>query len=71
MTSSLSIRHLLGLQGVSEKDIRAILDTAVEFRQAVCVTRKMCRNPIQNNANPFLMHIIHKIHKIARRGRNA
>ena len=33
MTSSLSIRHLLGLQGVSEKDIRAILDTAVEFRQ--------------------------------------
>lgn len=33
MKSSLSIRHLLGLQGVGEQDIRAILDTAVEFRQ--------------------------------------
>ena len=33
MTSSLSIRHLVGLQGVSESDIRKILDTAVEFRQ--------------------------------------
>ena len=33
MTSSLSIRHLVGLQGVSESDIRTILDTAVEFRQ--------------------------------------
>ena len=33
MNSSLSIRHLLGLQGVPSGDIRAILDTAVEFRQ--------------------------------------
>lgn len=33
MKSSLSIRHLLGLEGVSESDIRAILDTAVEFRE--------------------------------------
>ena len=33
MNSSLSIRHLLGLQGVPAGDIRAILDTAVEFRQ--------------------------------------
>ncbi len=33
MKSSLSIRHLLGLRGVGEQDIRTILDTAVEFRQ--------------------------------------
>ncbi|MCK9183532.1 MAG: aspartate carbamoyltransferase catalytic subunit [Fibrobacteraceae bacterium] len=33
MRSSLSIKHLLGLDGVSENDIRVILDTAVEFRK--------------------------------------
>lgn len=33
MKTSLSIRHLLGLEGVGESDIRAILDTAVEFRE--------------------------------------
>lgn len=33
MKSSLAIRHLLGLEGVGESDIRAILDTAVEFRE--------------------------------------
>ena len=33
MKSSLAIRHLLGLEGVGESDIRAVLDTAVEFRE--------------------------------------
>lgn len=33
MISSLSVKHLLGLDGVSENDIRIILDTAVEFRK--------------------------------------
>ena len=33
--SSLEIKHLLGLQGVSANDIRIILDNAAEFRQVL------------------------------------
>ncbi|MCL2283661.1 MAG: aspartate carbamoyltransferase catalytic subunit [Fibromonadales bacterium] len=33
--SSLKIKHLLGLQGVSANDIRIILDNAAEFRQVL------------------------------------
>ena len=33
--STLQIKHLFGLRGVSQSDIRTILDTAMDFRQVL------------------------------------
>ena len=37
---------------------------AVEIGKTVCVSWKMCRYPVQNNADVRLMHLVHKIHEI-------
>ena len=39
---------------------------SVKLRHAPCITRKMCRNPVKNNANSLSVQIIHKIHEIIR-----
>ena len=47
--------------------ILMLIDTAsVKAGQAISIPGKMCRNPVQNHANPLLMKIIHKIHKVIR-----
>ena len=38
----------------------------VKTSQSKLILRKMCRYPVQNNANAMIMHIIHKIHEVRR-----
>ena len=40
---------------------------AVKVCQTVFVTRKMCRNPVQNDTDFMLMQIIDEVHKVLRR----
>ncbi len=37
---------------------------AVKIRQAVGISGEMSRNPVQNDADPLFVQVIHKIHKI-------
>ena len=39
---------------------------SVKHTKSVRIFREMCRYPVQDHANPLVMHIIYKIHKIIR-----
>ena len=39
---------------------------AVKCAKTVFVLRKMCRNPVQNHADPRAVKAVHQIHKIRR-----